>query len=284
MNFMLLSLMIFLGLILTPSFASATLSYHSGDEAQPIPSPDMPRWTEQPQNQTVEYGDSFSYQVNISGSLGYWWFVSDNVHFRINAGVASDHATITNNRILNIGVYYLRITCWDVEYDRLEAEIWITVQDTIIPEVSGPENLEFMEGERNHTLTWSAHDANPYYYSITKNGAIMEEGYWVEPHHEFYYEIGFIPAGTYAYVLELWDAGENSASWSVTVHVRANESAQVTSTEDPYARTGEIERVYYVPEPEYLFIELFAIVVLSGLTGLVMISAIATKKHEFGFD
>ncbi|MHA1907686.1 MAG: hypothetical protein ACW98Y_10365 [Candidatus Thorarchaeota archaeon] len=253
-------------------------------ESKPIPTPDMPKWTEQPQNQSVEFGDTFSYIVNITGTLGYWWFVSDNIHFRINAESAADHATINSNGILGIGDYYLKITVWDQTYDRLEAEIWISVRDTVYPNIEGPDTLEYMEGERNHSITWVATDANPYYYVITKSGASMEEGHWLEPYQEFTFNLGFLPSGTFIYRLQVWDHGNNTVSWSAVVHVRQNETAGSTDDdEDPYARTGEIEQVFYVPKPDVMFIELFAIVVLSGLTGLVLISAIATKRHEFGF-
>jgi hypothetical protein len=269
-------------LIITPT--SAVANNEEFPERIPVPSPDMPIWTEQPQNQTLEYGDNFEYQVNLTGGLGYWWFVSDTLHFRINGGVASDHATIRSNGILNIGVYYLRITIWDQTYDRLEAEIWITVEDTIYPEVQGPDDLEFIEGERDHNLTWVAYDNNPYYYSVTRNGATIDEGHWLEPLQVFSISIGFLPSGTYQYELTIWDNGDNSVESGVLVHVRQNGTRTSSTEPDPYARTGEIERIVYVPKPDILFIEVFAIVVISGLAGLVMISAVATKKHELGFS
>ena len=251
--------------------------------ANPVPAPDAISWKEQPQNHTLEYGEEFKYQVNLTGGVGYWWFVSDNLHFRISASAGADLGIIRSNGDLSIGVYYLRITVWDQNYVRLTADIWITVQDSFYPEIEGPENIEFTQGERNHNISWVAYDANPYYYVISKSGGDIEEGHWLEPLTVFTIALGFLPSGTFIYKLTLWDHGNNSAYSSVIVHVHQNETAQSDSTQDPYVRTGEIEKIVYVPKPDIMFIEFFAIIILTGLTGLVMISALGTKKHEFGF-
>ncbi|MFW9848922.1 MAG: hypothetical protein ACFFF4_07260 [Candidatus Thorarchaeota archaeon] len=269
--------------ILTPRVSAGNSKEWTRNE-DPVPEPDMPKWAVQPQNQTVEYGDAFEYVVNITDGLGYWWFVSDTLHFRITYSPASDYAYIHSNGVLGIGEYYLKITVWDQSYDRLEAEIWITVDDTIYPDVTGPEDIEYTQGELNHNLTWVAYDANPYYYVITKSGGSIEEGHWLHQHQTFTLNLGFLPSGVYIYRLTVWDHGNNSMMASAVVHVRSNESSQESETVNMYERSREAEKIYYVKKPDVLFIEFFAIVILSGLTSLVTISAIATKKHEFGFD
>ncbi|MFW9919281.1 MAG: hypothetical protein ACFFED_06765 [Candidatus Thorarchaeota archaeon] len=249
----------------------------------PIREPDAPQWTEVPQNVTLEYGSRFSMTVNITGTAAAW-AISDEQNFKITWHWGSTFASIKDTHILEIGVYFLRIYVWDEEYNGRTADIWITVVDSHFPSIDGPGNIEFVQGSnRTRTFTWHASDANPISYLITLNGGLVDQGEWNDEQKDFIINIGHLREGTYTYELELQDIGGNIASNIVSVHVLSDGNDPIKPSND-YLVNRNAERYVYIDPPNVLFIEIFAIFVLSGLVGLVMVSAVAGKAHEFGFN
>ncbi len=253
------------------------------DDSNVDPVPDAPQWIEIPQNVTLEYGERFSLTVNVSTSAAAW-AISDEQNFKINWRWGAYSATIKDNGALPIGVYFLRIYVWDLQYSGISADIWITVVDSHIPEIESPGVIEYLQGSnRSMTFSWIASDANPVSYLITLNTALVEMGDWVDEERTFTVSIGHLRKGTYIYELTLEDIGGNIASDRVTVHVTSDGSETVVISHD-YLVNRNAERYVYVDPPKILFIEVFAIFVLSGLVGLVMVAAVAGKGHEFGFN
>jgi surface protein len=88
-----------------------------------------PYWDEFPENQIINYGVNFYYNVNASDIDGidqYW--VNDTLNFNIDG-----NGVITNNTILTWGDYNLRIHVNDTNGNEISADIIITVNDTINP-------------------------------------------------------------------------------------------------------------------------------------------------------
>ncbi len=90
-----------------------------------------PEWVETPTDQIVEFGDSFVYDLNATDSSEplVWW-LNDTVYFEINTTTG----VITNNSVLEVGSYPLRVTVNDTWMQMAVAEIVVTVVDTINPE------------------------------------------------------------------------------------------------------------------------------------------------------
>jgi hypothetical protein len=87
-----------------------------------------PSWDALPDNQIVEYGDSFSYDLNATDPTGisHWWLNSTD--FTIDA-----EGTIENATILSVNVYGLEIYVNDTYSNIQSATISISVKDTIAP-------------------------------------------------------------------------------------------------------------------------------------------------------
>ncbi|MFX1297243.1 MAG: C25 family cysteine peptidase [Promethearchaeota archaeon] len=82
-----------------------------------------PTWDQLPANQTVEFGDFFSYNVNssdLSGIYNYW--VSDMVNFTIDS-----NGLLTNATVLSVGDYELEIRAYDQYGNYCTATITVTV-------------------------------------------------------------------------------------------------------------------------------------------------------------
>ncbi len=86
-------------------------------------------WVNEPIDQIIEVGDSFSYDANASSFVGIddWW-LNDTSSFSIDST-----GVITNSVSLTVGNYPLRVFVNDTTGDYLDANITISVQDTVFP-------------------------------------------------------------------------------------------------------------------------------------------------------
>lgn len=250
----------------------------------PVPVPRAPVWKEIPQNVTLEYGNRLYLQVNLSQGVGLWWFVSDENHFSITYEPGNTSAVIKDNMVLPVGIYYVRITVWDSSYTRLTADIYIHVVDSHFPKIEGPTAIEFMQSETGMDFGWTCYDENPLSYVITLNGNLLDYGNWTHNPQVFSVHVGHLPPGYYVYSITAKDIGNNTSVASVLVHVLENPNAEPSSTTQSPKSTSRVEQYSYVPAPRVAFIEMFAVIVISGLAAFVILAAIATRAEEFGFS
>ncbi len=128
-----------------------------GDDFHPIPGeatnvdwhplyyqPETPTWVEEPEDQYVELGDEFSYDLNatVSSMLGDW-YIDDDVNFAIDS-----NGVVTNNTNLVIGEYILEVQATDLYDTSLIGTFTVYVQDTTDPEwiiVPGDQILDYGE-------------------------------------------------------------------------------------------------------------------------------------------
>jgi parallel beta-helix repeat protein len=88
-----------------------------------------PEWTITPVDQTLEYDEPLSYQVNATDPSGIAsWAVNDTTNFAI-----SGDGLITNATTLEPGVYYLEITVTDMYDNEVSVTIMITVNEPAPP-------------------------------------------------------------------------------------------------------------------------------------------------------
>ena len=255
-------------------------------ERIPTRRPDMPHWDSIPQNQTIEYGTRFNYQVNLSQpNAAYWWFISDTRNFRISGGPFS--ALIQDNKLLDIGTYVLGISVWDMEYNNLKAWIIITVSDTVHPTISSPQDMNITRGSKGNTLTWELFDLNPVRYQVFRNNILLEAAEWTEPEVSVDVVLDFITTGTYYYKITATDIGGNVVSDVVKVEVLENTTLeQPTHHPDVYAEKNPFGGFgkYAAPRLNLPVMELFAAIVLLGLAAVVAIAVLVDRDKEWGFD
>ncbi|MBN2228630.1 MAG: right-handed parallel beta-helix repeat-containing protein [Candidatus Thorarchaeota archaeon] len=88
-----------------------------------------PAWTVTPQDQTLDYGESLSYQLQASDPSGIAsWAVNDTASFAISAS-----GLLTNATFLSPGVYYVEITVTDIYSHSVSVTIKITVNEPAPP-------------------------------------------------------------------------------------------------------------------------------------------------------
>jgi hypothetical protein len=281
---LLCSLMVFAGSLLPLAYEGTTDNASIGADMRAVPIPDTPVWKETPQNVTLEYGDRLLLHVNLSQGVGLWWSVNDEYHFSITQQSGTTGAIIKDKMVLPIGVYYLKITVWDSSYTSLTAEIYIHVIDSHSPRINGPTAIEFIQSEAKVTFNWTCYDENPSDYMITLNGNLLDQGNWTSSPEVFTVHVGHLRPGYYVYRIVVRDIGNNTAIASVLVHVIENPNEESGGTIQQDQVTSMFKQYTYVPAPTVPFIALFAVIAVCGLAAFVILAAVATRAHEFGFS
>jgi len=93
-----------------------------------------PTWVGAPVDQTLEFGDSFSYDLDALDESGIdRWGISDTVTFFID-----EHGHITNATLLSVGVYTIEVWVSDTVGHVLSSSFTVEVEDTIAPIWTNP--------------------------------------------------------------------------------------------------------------------------------------------------
>jgi parallel beta-helix repeat protein len=88
-----------------------------------------PTWTLAPEDQTLEYNEALSYQLQATDGSGIAsWAVNDTTNFAI-----SGSGLLTNATFLEPGVYYVEITVTDVYSHSVSVTLMITVNEPVPP-------------------------------------------------------------------------------------------------------------------------------------------------------
>ncbi len=176
-----------------------------------------PAWVEVPENQVVEFGSEFRYDLNATDPSGAvdWW-VNDTVHFAIdNAGV------IINITDLSVNVYGLEVRVND-SYDHCTIALFeVSVQDTSPPTwVIVPLDMVAEFGERL-SYGFHAYDLSGL-LSIWINDTVHFEVYGVIDLTGFHYAITNatpLQVGEYGLEVRIYDFYDNYCAATITIVV-----------------------------------------------------------------
>jgi PGF-pre-PGF domain-containing protein len=124
-----------------------------------------PSWIQSLSNQSVEYGSSFSYDVNATDAVTLdKYYLNDTTNFTIN----STTGLITNNTGLLLNeVYSLNISVNDTSGNILSSIISITVQDTTAP--------TWVESISNQVVTYG----NAFSYDVNATDNVNISTYYI---------------------------------------------------------------------------------------------------------
>jgi hypothetical protein len=189
-----------------------------------------PTWKETPTNQFLEFGESFSYDLNASDPSGInLWDLNDTTYFNIdNDGV------ITNVGQVPIGEHWLNVSVYDSHGLCLWEVIIITVEDTMAPTWEQVPENKFFEFGQPFSYDLNASDLsdinewilnNTNYFTIDANGVIanMEQ----------------IPIGDYWLNISVGDIYNNILWTVIKINVEASLSPIVTPEKDSTSPTWD---------------------------------------------
>jgi parallel beta-helix repeat protein len=142
----------------------------------PVDDEENPSWLETPQNQEVEYGTSFIYDLNATDNVAideYW--LDDIVNFQIDI-----NGIITNISTLFPGNYNLEIFVNDTSNNIISSLIQISCVDNEAPNwIETPENQELEYGE-------------PFMYDLNATDNVAIDEYWLDDIVNFQIDINGI--------------------------------------------------------------------------------------------
>ncbi|MFW9986436.1 MAG: hypothetical protein ACFFDJ_07735, partial [Candidatus Odinarchaeota archaeon] len=188
-----------------------TRSYGAGDTDVWLVRVRMPVWVEMPTNQTVEWCNSFYYDLNATSEAGidqYW--LNDTAHFITDiAGV------ITNVTPLAMGVYGLQVFVNDTLGNELSTEFTVTMQDTLGPvwligptdqviEYGASLSLQLSASDPSGVDHWSVNDIT--HFAISSTGLLTS--------------LNILAVGDYDIQVTVSDIYNNDRSATCTISVQ----------------------------------------------------------------
>ncbi len=160
-----------------------------------------PTWNTIPSDQTVEFGNTFSYEVSASdlSEIAYYE-VNDTDNFNID-----DNGLITDKNTLNVGIYWIEILAYNPYGYCCNATIILTVEDNTSPTWNTIPSDQTVEFGINFSYEVSASDLSEiaYYevndtdnFNIDNNGlitnsTILEIGSYILEIHAYDYYNNF---------------------------------------------------------------------------------------------
>lgn len=191
-----------------------------------------PSWATTPENQIVEFGSRFEYDVDAidpSGVDTYW--INSTYWFSIDAD-----GVITNNIPLDISNYHIQISVNDTLGHTTTYTITISVQDTVAPTIiSSPHDLEYEVGDTGNSLAWNCTDLDPDIFVIYRNGTEIDSDDWISGGDGIVISVDGLAVGVYNFTIVVFDGSGNSATHTVWVTVTP---AETTSTTTPTTGTS----------------------------------------------
>ncbi len=178
-----------------------------------------------PTDQTVEYGDTFTYDLDATSySPLKEWSIDDTEHFSINNKGVITNIVPLDFHINEPGEYPLEVSVENIYNYTTHATFTVRCQDTVSPTLEGPDDYSFVEGTLGHTLRWNASDLTLEEYGIyvyNPEGYILDDYYGFFNHTADFIEINIdgLSVGVYNFSIWVQDRAYNHAFDYVIVTV-----------------------------------------------------------------
>ncbi|MHA2023376.1 MAG: right-handed parallel beta-helix repeat-containing protein [Candidatus Thorarchaeota archaeon] len=160
--------------------------------------------------------------------------------------------------------YSLKVndTCANFAFD----DVLVTVPDTVVPIIEGPDDFHYEYGTTNHNIIWKVIEFNPHYFEVFRNETQIDSGQWNGS--DIVISSDGLDLGTYNYTLTVSDASNNNASSTVMVSVEDTISPVISSLEDTQFTIGttghNLTWVLEDPNPFSYEVVMHSIVITSG--------------------
>jgi len=166
------------------------------------------------ENQTLEYMVQFSYDINATNGVDNF-SINDTTNFIINGS-----GYLTNNTLLQIGIYSLNITVNDTLGNQNSGIITITMQDTTYPTFDfTPENQE-LNYSQPFTYDINATDLLLANYSINNSNFAIEQNGTITNNTQ-------LPVGTHSIQITINDTSGNTNISTINIVVKLNQTQEI---------------------------------------------------------
>lgn len=152
-----------------------------------------------------------------SDSNPYWYNIT------LNSILTSHDDPWTGGNIvmdvdgLPLGIHTVVCSVYDFEGLMSSDIVEVEVTTTAPPTIDDVVDFGYEEGDTGNSITWHPSDANPDFYSITRNGLVIDDGPWLGG--DINIDIDGLAYGVYIYICFVNDTEGQSNSDSVTITV-----------------------------------------------------------------
>lgn len=197
----------------------------------------------------VTSGD-FSYNIGTTGHEITWTLGDINPYeYRIDGNGSTVVWIAWVNETVSIdidgypvGVFNHTISVVD-DYGNIATDtVFVTVaEDTTVPEVDVPSDINYEQGELNNEINWTVGDINPSTYSVVGNGTTVSDIAWTNG--TITLNVDGLSPGVYNHTIVVLDAYGNQASSTVFVTVLDTVNPDLDSPPDVLYELGSINNV-----------------------------------------
>ena len=195
---------------------------------------------------TINNPTDVSYELGTTGNT-ITWLTSDSnpnwYNITLN-GILTSHDDPWNggNIVMNIdglplGTYTVICNVYDYHGLMNSDSVDIEVVSTAPPTIDDIIDFDYEEDSTGNSITWHPTDSNPDYYSITRDGFVIDDGPWSGG--DININIDGLAYGSYTYVCLVNDTEGQSASDSVVVTVTDNFAPSLNSPSDVIYAEGD---------------------------------------------
>ena len=119
-----------------------------------------------------------------------------------------------------LGTSIFECSVYDLEGLKATDIVQVIVSSTDPPTIDDVADFPYEEGSTGNDITWHPSDTNPDYYSITRDGIIVDDGTWLGG--DINIDIDGLAYGVYTYVCRVNDTEGHEVSDAVVVTVTDN--------------------------------------------------------------
>lgn len=173
-----------------------------------------------------------------SGTIGHWinWTVGED-HLSsfsvLRNGSEVELVELTDDLIsvnvdnLELGKHNYTIIVVDTCGNYASDMVWVTVNDSIIPVIDHPSDLQYEEGQVGFSISWSPSDVNPATYEVFRDDQLIKYGLWNSSDDVITIDVDGLTHGSYIYHIVVSDAAGNIVEDYVVLTVT---EATITTT------------------------------------------------------
>ena len=179
--------------------------------------PIYPVWNPAPTNQYLEFGDEFSYSLEVSSPIPMEdWTISDKINFAID-----ETGTIRDIDILDVGTYSIDATVTNVYDLSLDGSFMVTVTDTVSPvwvSLVQDETFDLGEDIEFQLMAWDLAGIASWTISDSENFTLTR-GSYADISIATIQNLDSLPSGIYPLTVTVYDNNGNSETADLDVIV-----------------------------------------------------------------
>ena len=175
---------------------------------------------------TINNPNDVSYEQGTTGN-SITWIPTDSNPYWYNItlnGILTSHddpwiggSIVMDIDGLPLGTHTVVCSVYDLEGLMISDTVEVEVVTTAPPTIDDVADFSYEEDSTGNSITWHPSDTNPDYYSITRDGSVIEDGPWIGG--DISINIDGLAYGSYTYVCFVNDTEGQSNSDTVVVTV-----------------------------------------------------------------